>query len=58
VRSQDRLHLRQLAAQLVATLTERLVKWFDDYNTVNLHSALGYRSPEQFREEKDSKWNR
>jgi len=26
--------LRQLAAQLVATLTEQLVKWFDDYNTV------------------------
>jgi len=34
---------------------EKLVKYFDDYNTVHPHSALGYRSPEQFREEKDSK---
>ena len=32
------------------TVLEQLVKWFDDYNTVHPHSALGYRSPEEFRE--------
>ena len=26
---------------------EQLVKWFDDYNTVHPHSALGYRSPDE-----------
>jgi len=36
------------------TVLEQLLKWFDDYNTVHPHSALGYRSPEEFREEKES----
>jgi putative transposase len=35
------------------TVLEQLVKWFDDYNTVHPHSALGYRSPNEFREEDD-----
>lgn len=36
------------------TVLQQLVKWFDDYNTVHPHSALGYRSPEEFRENNDS----
>ncbi len=33
---------------------EQLVNWFADYNSVHPHSALGYRSPDEFREEIDS----
>lgn len=37
------------------TVLEQMVRWFDDYNTVHPHSALGYRSPEEFRGDKGSK---
>ena len=35
------------------TVLEKLVEWFADYNTVHPHSALKYRSPNEFREEND-----
>lgn len=33
----------------MSEVLEQLVKWFDDYNTVYRHSALGYRSSDEFR---------
>jgi len=32
-----------------ATVIEQLDDWFDHYNTVHPHKALGYRSPREFR---------
>ena len=37
------------------TVLEQLVKWFADYNSVHPHSALKYRSPDEFREDNGSK---
>ena len=37
------------------TVLEQLVTWFADYNLVHPHSALRYRSPDEFREENDLK---
>jgi putative transposase len=34
---------------------QKLVDWFSDYNSVHPHSALGYRSPDEFRDETDPK---
>lgn len=31
------------------TVLEKLVEWFADYNTIHPHSALKYRSPNEFR---------
>ena len=35
----------------VRTVFKQLGYWFTDYNTVHPHSALGYRSPEGFRQD-------
>ena len=32
-----------------ATVIEQLAGWFNNYNTVHPHKALGYRSPREFR---------
>jgi putative transposase len=37
------------------TVLEQLVNWFADYNLVHPHSALKYRSPDEFRENQDLK---
>lgn len=37
------------------TVLEQLLRWFTDYNSVHPHSALGYRSPDEFREKQDPK---
>ena len=37
------------------TVLEQLVKWFEDYNSVHPHSALRYRSPDEFGEDNGSK---
>jgi transposase InsO family protein len=34
-----------------ALVLEQIVTWITDYNAVAPHSALGYRSPHQYREE-------
>ncbi len=34
-----------------ATLLEQVARWIDDYNAIAPHSALGYRSPQQYRAE-------
>jgi hypothetical protein len=33
------------------TVLRQLDSWFEHYNTVHPHKALGYRSPRQFREQ-------
>ena len=37
------------------TVLEQLVRWFTDYNSVHPHSALRYRSPDEFRQKQDPK---
>ena len=32
-----------------ATVIEQLLDWFEHYNAVHPHKALGYRSPREFR---------
>jgi putative transposase len=34
-----------------ATVLRQLGGWFEQYNTVHPHKALGYRSPREFREQ-------
>ena len=34
-----------------ASVLRRLDGWFEHYNTVHPHKALGYRSPREFREQ-------
>jgi hypothetical protein len=34
-----------------ATVRRQLDGWFEHYNTVHPHKALGYRSPREFREQ-------
>ena len=36
------------------TVLEKLASWFADYNAVHPHSALKYRSPEEFRQDQRS----
>lgn len=38
-----------------ANVLNQLERWLDDYNEVAPHSALGYRSPRQYRRERTSK---
>ncbi|MCZ8315831.1 integrase core domain-containing protein, partial [Phreatobacter sp.] len=33
----------------------QLPQWFEHYNTVHPHSALGYRSPREFINERSSR---
>ncbi|MCA3633176.1 MAG: transposase, partial [Methylobacterium sp.] len=33
----------------------QLPRWFDHYNTVHPHSALGYRSPREFINERSNR---
>lgn len=37
------------------TVLGKLLEWFTDYNSVHPHSALSYRSPDEFREKSDLK---
>jgi putative transposase len=36
------------------TVLSQLHAWFDDYNRVHPHSALKYRSPDEFRDDQSS----
>lgn len=52
VRTVRRDYLEEADRRDAATALAQVPGWFHDYNTVRPHSALGYRAPRQYREEK------
>ena len=49
VNTMRRDYLDRADLSTAARVLEQLPAWFDDYNTVAPHSALGYRAPLEFR---------
>lgn len=54
VRTMKRDYVRVTAIPDARTVMALLPKWFKHYNTMHPHSALGYRSPREFIEERSS----
>jgi putative transposase len=48
VRTIKRNYVRVSQIPDAATVIDQIPAWFDHYNTVHPHRALGYRSPRKF----------
>ncbi|MCA3638320.1 MAG: transposase, partial [Methylobacterium sp.] len=55
VRTFKRDYVRVSPRPDARTVIAQLPRWFDHYNTVHPHSALGYRSPREFINERSNR---
>ena len=51
VKTFKRDYARVSAKPDAASVLRQLVSWFEHYNSVHPHKALGYRSPREFRKQ-------